>query len=256
MEGEFYFGNSYYLAKYHSAGIITEIKDGDEWLSEEMSWVSRSEIPFVTALRHSQMAQARLIEGNINPIIRQFGPFYEVKEVANFPSREECQQLVYRYCGYTNDASYHFYDHQVKEQEIRALTEAFDYENDLMIRAGSCLYKANILLDSSSVFAEEVYINTFIALEAILENLIASREKIDRSQAIDLIGDYLKIDNPGIDFEDHEEEMRDGIRNNIIHPYRRSGDLNPQPILMADYVYEDLSLVDWIFKKVIVGDIA
>ena len=257
MEGIFKVKNCYYLAQFHSAGIITEIKKSDDWLEQEMSWVTRSEIPFITALRHAQLKSEHLVEGALIPVLREFGPFYITKMVGKFPSRDECKQLVYKYCGYANDGGYHFYKMNINGNDIKKLVMKFDYKNNLFVRAGSCLYKAYILLNTSSLFAEEIYNNTFIAFEAMVEHLKFKRGYLGRdarNKVIDLIGKYLKKDNPGVDFKDYEEEMREGIRNNIIHPLRtRSGERIAQPFLMADYVYEDLGFIDWLFKKIIEG---
>lgn len=257
LEGIFKAKNCYYLAKFHSAGIVTEIKKSDNWLEDEMSWVSRSEIPFVTAMRHVQLRSQHLVEGVLTPVLRKFKPFYVTKEVDKFPSRDECMQLVYKYCDYASDDRYDFYKSRVKEIDIVKLFRKFDYRNDLFVRAGSCLYKAYILLNTSHLFAEEIYNNAFIAFEAMVEHLKFKNGfsgKDARNKVIDLIGKYLKKDNPGIDFKDYEEEMRDAIRNDIIHPFRdRSGERIAQPFLMADFIFEDLGLIDWLFKKIIEG---
>jgi hypothetical protein len=259
LEGIFKFKRNYYLAKFHSAGIITEIKKSDSWLEQEMSWVSRSEIPWVTVLRHFQLESEHLVEGSLTPILKKHDTHYFIENVEKFPSKQECMNLIYKYCGYSTNGDYHFYTKKVNEGEIVDLMHGFDYKNNIMIRAGSCLYKAYTLLNTSSAFAEEVYINVFVAFEAIVE-LLKSRHgfkgKGSRNKVVDLIENYLKIDNPGIDFRDYEEEMREGIRNNIIHPYRtHSGDKIAQPFLAADYIFEDLGFIDWIFKKVIEGKI-
>lgn len=257
LEGIFKVKNYYYLAQFHSAGIITEIKKSDDWLESEMSWVTRSEIPFVTALRHVQLDSEHLVEGALTPVLRRFKPFYIIKEVDKFPSRADCMQMVYRYCEYANDGEYHFYKRNISESDIAELIKKFDYKNNLFVRAGSCLYKAYILLNTSHLFAEEIYNNTFIALEAMIEHLKFKhgfKGRNARSKVIDLIGEYLKKDNPGIDFKDYEEEMREGIRNNIIHPFRGySGEKIAQPFLMADSIFEDLGFVDWLLKKIIEG---
>lgn len=249
--------NYYYLAKFHSAGIVTEVKKSDKWLENEMSWVSRSEIPFLTAFRQSQFLEPRLVRNSLVPVIRQFMPFYELITVDKFPSDEECMQLVYKYCEFACDGGYIFSQESIDKESIKELIEAFDYRNNLMVRAGSCLYKAYVLLETSHTFAEEIYTNTFIALEAIIEILKTKYNfsgRDSRSKTVDKIAEYLKTENPGSDFKDYEEEMREGIRNNIIHPYRsNSGEKIDQPFMMADYVYEDLSYVDWIFKQLIKG---
>jgi hypothetical protein len=238
---------------------VTEIKSGDDWLEQEMAWVSRSEIPFVTAMRHAQLEGPHLIEGALTPILRRYNPFYVVKDVEVFPSSDECQQLVYKYCDYAAAGSYHFYERNVDVANLKELVNAFDYDNDLLVRAGACLYKAYILLANSHTFAEEIYIDAFIAFEAMVEQIISNRKlkgRTARFQVIDIIGEYLKTSEPGVDFADYEEEMRDGIRNNIIHPFRhRTGERVAQPFLMADYIFEDLGFIDWLFKKMIEGNL-
>ena len=123
LEGIFIIRNNYYLAEFHSAGIVTEIKKSDDWLEKEMSWVSRSEIPFVTAIRHSQIKEAHLIEGALTPVVRRFGPFFKIKSVDKFPSKDECRQLIYKYCDYSTDGDYHFYKHKTKREDIENLKD-------------------------------------------------------------------------------------------------------------------------------------
>lgn len=257
LEGTFRVRNYYYLAQFHSAGIVTEIKLGDDWLEQEMAWVTRSEIPFVSAMRHAQLEGPQLVEGALTPLLRRFNPFYVVKNVDVFPSEDECMQLVYKYCGYAGAEPYHFYRRNVDAGSVAELVDAFDYDNDLLIRAGSCLYKAYVLLANSHTFAEEIYIDAFIAFEAMVEHMISSRKlkgRPARNQVIDIIAEYVKAHEPGVDFTEYEEEMRDGIRNNIIHPLRhRTGERVAQPFLMADYIFEDLGFIDWLFKKIIEG---
>lgn len=259
LEGEFQVGNNYYFAKFHSAGIITEVCVDDKWLEGETVWVSRSEIPFVTALRHVLLEDMSLIEGSATPIIRQSGTFYELKDVDRFPNKDECRQLVYKFCGYVSGDKYQFYKKRISQRDLRDIYYSFDIEGGLLIRAGACLYKSYLLLESSFTFSEEIYTNAFIAFEAMIEYLANNKGytgKTKRERALDDVGVYLSTTEPGMCFRDHEEEMRDMIRNNIIHPFRHSGEINENPDLMADYVLEDLGLIDWIFKLVVTGQIS
>lgn len=249
--------NYYYLAQFHSAGIVTEIQSGDDWLDGEMAWVTRSEIPFITAIRHFQLDGPHLVQGAVTPILRRYKPFYVVETVEEFPSEDQCMELVYKYCDYATDQPYHFHKRDVDTAIVEELVECFDYDNDLLIRAATCLYKAYVLLANSHTFAEEIYVNVFIAFDAMVEQLISVRKLkggAARHQAIDIIGKFVNRNEPGVDFADYEEEMRDGIRNNIIHPLRhRTGKRVAQPFLMADYIFEDLGFIDWLFKKLIEG---
>jgi len=244
-------GNNFYGSSSSYCGIITEIKKSDDWLEEEMSWVSRSEIPFITALRLAQLGNENegiLINGLI-PIIRNYGPVYIVKEVSSFPNEKDSINLLMEYCGLIIEGSYNF-QREIDENKIIGLFKSFDYKSKLLIRAGSCLYKAHILLNTSLVFSEEVYINTYIAFESIVE-LLKIKFQISRKEAV------RRISKLGFgDFEEYEEEMRDGIRNNIIHPYRNQyKEKIAQPFMMADYVYEDLSFIDWLLKQFLEGRI-
>ncbi|MDD3679274.1 MAG: hypothetical protein PHX72_00205 [Candidatus Shapirobacteria bacterium] len=253
LRGEFKVGNNFYYGKFHSSGVVTEIRAKDDWLDQEMAWLSRSEIPFITALRHTRVkmysAGTYLVSGG-TPFIRKFGPFYKTLEVEKFPSKDECRDLIREYCRLATDESYHFTNKGVAVGSVLKLFRLFDYNNDFFIRAGSCLYKAYILLNTSSTFAEEIYTNTFIALEAIIE-YIKQRDGVkDRKKIVEKISSLKSVNN----FEDYEEEMRDGIRNDIIHPFRdKYGEAIAQPFMMADFVYEDLAFVDWLFKQVLVG---
>lgn len=260
LAGIFKIRNYYYLAQFHSAGIVTEIRSDDDWLEQEMSWVTRSEIPFVTAMRHAQLEEPHLVAGALTPIVRRFKPFYVVKSVQTFPAAEECMQLVYKYCEVASDGPYHFYEGTTDVISVHKLFDRFDYDNDFLVRAGACLYKAYILLGCSHTFAEEIYVNTFIAFEAMIEYMISRGRRVremSRNDVVNVISDYLKAKEPGVDFTEYEAEMRDGIRNNIIHPFRRhTGERVAQPFLMADYIFEDLALVDWLFKKIIEGELS
>ncbi len=259
LEGVFRVDNNHYLAKYHSAGMVTAIRKDDDWLDQEMCWVSRSDIPFITALRHVQLQKPHLVEGVLTPNIKRFTPFYFIEEFQTFPSTDECMQLIYKYCDFANDGGYHFYQSDIKEDEIAKIYELFDYKNDFFVRAGSCLYKAYILLNTSHTFAEEIYVNVFIAFEALVQHLKLDKKLNSREDVIDVIDSYVKKKQPGIDFKDYEKEMRNQIRNNIIHPLRTFGGYKDekiaQPFMMADYVFEDLGFVDWLFKKFIEGEL-
>lgn len=257
LEGIIHVHRFCYFAKFHSAGLVTEIKANDNWLDDETAWVSKTELPFITAIRHAQLGSEPLINQGLTPIIHRYQPLFETLEVEEFPTRDQCMELVYKYCDYSTDGIYHFYNRDIKESKIKELVEAFDCNNDLIVRASACLYKAYILLNASWTFAEEVYVNAFISFEAIIEDLILCHGFTgadSRNMAIDIIDKYLMKDNPGIDFADYEEEMRDGIRNNIIHPFRRhSKKPVAKPVITADDIFEDLSFIDWLFKKVIEG---
>lgn len=66
LKAKFKLRNNFYACENTFCGIITEIGNSDEWLDEEMSWVSRSEIPFITTIRHSQIChefQGNLVSG-------------------------------------------------------------------------------------------------------------------------------------------------------------------------------------------------
>ena len=164
--------NNFYGCNQNYCGLVTEIKKSDDWIDQEMSWITRSELPIVTALRLSQLFDEynmMLISGLI-PIIKEEGPIYTIKEVSNFPNKRDCIYLLKEYCCSVDCNSYDF-QRQGNEKEIKKIFKSFDYNNNLITRAGACLYKANILLRTSSAFAEEIYINSFIALEGIIEYL-------------------------------------------------------------------------------------
>lgn len=259
FEGSFRIDNNYYLAKHHSAGIITEIKKSDNFGESEMFWVSRSEIPFVTAIRHTQSVS---VDSSICfgisalPILRRHRPCFEFKVVDSFPSNDECMQLIYKYCSLVTDNEYRFYERDTKISEIETIFHKFDYEDDLLVRAGACLYKAYILLDTSgSTFAEETYTNTYIALEAIIEDIKIKNSFSSKDEVLDYLDEKLRNLKICPQFKEYEKEMRDGIRNDIIHPFRKHyGEKIAQPFLMADYVYEDLPFVDLIFKNLLLGE--
>jgi len=243
--------NNFYCGSPACCGLITEVKKSDKWLEQENFWVTRSEIPLVTALRLSQIGdecEGFLVPGLI-PIIRDYGPAYTTKEVEKFPGRKDCIGLLGEFCRFANSDSYSF-QREGNEQKIIKLFKSFDYKNNLLIRAGACLYKAHILLETSFVFSEEIYVNTYIALEGLIEylklNLNVGRK-----------GVLKKIVSTGVDnFEEYEEEMRDFIRNDIIHPYRnRYKQKIALPFMSADDVFEDLSFIDWLFKQVLLNRI-
>jgi len=73
--------------------------------------------------------------------------------------------------------------------------------------------------------------------------------KVNRNEII------KKITLVGVgNFAEYEEEVRDFIRNDIIHPYRNKYKQKiAQPFLMADHVLEDLSFVDWLFKQIMLN---
>jgi hypothetical protein len=245
VKGDLKIKNNFYGGSDSYCGIITEIKKSDDWLDQEMSWVSRSEIPLITALRLAQLGNENegiLINGLI-PIIRNYGPAYIVKEVSSFPNEKDCINLLMEYCGLLIEGSYNF-KREIDENKIIGLFKSFDYKSKLLTRSGSCLYKAHILLNTSLVFSEEVYVNTYIALESIIE-LLKIKFQIGRKEVIS------RISRLGfVDFEEYEEEMRDGIRNDIIHPYRNQyKEKIAQPFIMADYIYEDLSFIDLLLKQ-------
>ncbi len=255
LEAEFLCGNCYYFGGFHSAGIVTEIKPDDDFSSwGGMSWIDRSEIPFITALRHVQHEEQFLVSG-ITPIIRKFKPFYEYEVVSSFPKKEECKQLVYKYCNLATDQSYNFFRKNVNELDVKKLFENFDYSNDLLIRAGTCLHKAYILLNTSNTFTEEIYINVYIALEAIIEHLKIEKSFPNRKHVIDFLDERLDELKICVKFREYEQDMRDEIRNDIIHPFRsRTKKKIAHPYLTADNVYEDLPLVDIIFKNLLNGE--
>lgn len=254
MEGDFKVGNNYYYAKYHYAGILSEIKRSDDWLDQEMSWISRSEIPFITVLRHIQLGdRPHLVLGNPTPIIKRFEAYHKIEEKEKFPTNEECRQLIMGVCNIVTDDEYRLFKPNIKEQDIKDYYKNFKYSNDFFIRAGSCIHKAYILLNTSTVFSEEIYINLFIAFEALIE-FLKIRWILDRKDVVSKI-DGMELEK-GMSFIEYEEEMRDMIRGDIIHPFRREEKRTvAQPFLMADFVYEDLAFVDWFFKQILLKKI-
>lgn len=245
-------GNNFYGGGSDYCGIITEIKKSDDWLEQEMPWVSRSEIPFLTALRLAQIYdehQGNLVSG-LTPFVQKYGIVYTVKEVNTFPNADSCKKVLEEHCFFLCDSSYSFHKRKVTNTDITEILRAFDYKSNLIIRSGSCLYKANLLLSKSSAFAEDVYINTSIAFEGIIEYL-RLKHKMNRKKVVG------KITKFGVqNFPEYEEEMRDMIRNDIIHPYRKhEGRKIAQPFIMADYIFEDLGFVDWLFKQVLLNKV-
>lgn len=252
-KGTFMIYNNYYLAEYHSAGMISKIEDDDNFDESETFWITRSEIPLITSIRHSQL-QGQYLTPSAIPIIRRHTPFFIIEDVEKFPSKEDCRQLIYKYCNLATDEEYDFLENKIDERKIKKLFDNFNYHDDLIIRAGSCLYKSYILLETSnSTFSEEIYINTYIALESIIEHLnIIS--KLTREKTLDFLDKKLGELEVCQEFKEYEFEMRESIRNNIIHPYRnKTGISNPNVFLMADYVFEDLPLVDLIFFHLLQG---
>lgn len=251
MEGDFKIGNNYYYAKFHYAGTLNEIKKSDDWLEHEMSWVSRSEIPLITTLRHVQFGDEPHLVLNPSPVLKRFEAYSKIKKVEKFPTDEECRQLIMSVCNVVTDEEYHLFHTEITRQALNAYYKLFKYSNDLLIRAGSCLHKAYILLDTSVVFAEEIYVNLFIAFEALLE-FLKSEWGFTRKQVISKISEMNL--QKGMDFVEYEEEMREMIRNDIIHPFRRDEQRKvAQPFMIADMIYEDLAFVDWLFKQLIIG---
>ena len=114
------------------------------------------------------------------------------------------------------------------------------------------MYKANILLNTSHTFAEEVYINISITLEAIIEYIkiqYTLKTKKDAIEFLDINLKKLKIFNY---FLEYEEEMRESTRNNIIHPFRnKTLEKNAHADLDADTIFEDVPVVDIVFKAVL-----
>src|SRR3990167_3162026 len=113
-----------------------------------------------------------------------------------------------------------------------------------------------LITNTIYAFAEEIYINLFIAFECIIEYL-KLKNSIERKYVIESIEKLLaKNKMSGVDFKSYEEEMRDYIRNDIIHPFRNYiKEQVAQPFMMADYVFEDLGFVDWLFKQLIIGEL-
>ncbi|MEA1936702.1 MAG: hypothetical protein U9N04_01150 [Patescibacteria group bacterium] len=251
-KGEFRLDGYYYLAEYHSAGMILKIKKNDNFNKSEMWWVTRTEIPFITAIRHSQL-NGQYLTPRTSPIIRRDGPLFIIKDVEKFPSTNECRQLIYKYCDLCTDDAYDFLSKKISKNKIKKNLANFDYNEDLIIRAGSCLYKAYILLETSSTYAEEIYVNIYIALEAIIEHLNI-KNNFKKEETLLFLEKQLSDLNVCQEFEKYEFEMRESIRNNIIHPYRRKSKVsNPNVFLMADYVFEDLPLVDLLFFHLLNG---
>lgn len=239
--------NNFYGADLNYCGIISEVKNCDGWLGTEISWVSRSEIPIITALRLSQLNDEYntvLIPGLL-PLINENSPIYILKNVISFPNNKECIKLLIENSSLMGEGQYSFL-RMGDKNEIIKIFKSFDYKNNLLIRAGSCLYKANILLRTSFTFSEEIYINSYIAFESLIEYL-KLKYKLERKKILRMFAS-IGIEN----FEDYEEEMRDSIRNNIIHPYRiKYKQKIAQPFMAADYVLEDLGFVDWFFRQVL-----
>lgn len=270
LEGIFRVDNNFYFGKRGIAGIVTEIREDDDWLvvgdgwlsGHEMPWVSRSEIPFITALRQSQMIATDNFPSWNNfpscvfsgtPFIEKYAPFFGVKDVDKFPSEEECEKLIRKHCPVLANEPYSFYTRDISNEDVSKLYRLFDYKSDLLVRGGSCIYKAYILINTSHTFAEEIYLNVYIALESIIE-FLKLKEGLKRKKVVERIGSLNQKEIGGSDFKEYEEEMRDDIRNNIVHPYRsRYGEEVAKPHMRFAYIYEDLPLVDWLFKNLLMG---
>lgn len=246
----------YYQGRATASGTVTRVDEGDQWLEAETAWLSRSEIPFITALRHVQLESPHLVLG-LTPAVHRFELSYCVEAVEDFPTATECASLLDRECAsLLAGGAYQVEPRpEINEFAVGTHTQAFDKSNSLLLRAGSCLHKAYVLLNTSHVFAEEVYVNAFIAFEAIVGNLMVAKGLGRRKDAIHLIADFMRPLEPGMDFLEHEEEMRDWIRNDIIHPLRSHGTINENPSTYMGFIYEDLGLIDWLFKQSIAGNL-
>lgn len=243
--------NNFYGCSLDYCGLITEVKKNDDWLEQETAWVARSEIPFVSALRLSQVKNERekILVSGLLPIIRDSSPIYTIKKISKFPNQKDCIDLLREHCRPVCNDSYSF-QNVGDEQEITKIFKAFNYKDDLLIRTGACLYKANILLNTSFVFAEEIYLDTYIAFESLIEHL-KLKYKVNRNEIVRKVA-LMGVSN----FTEYEEEMRDFIRNDIIHPYRNKYKQKiAQPFLIADYVLEDLCFVDWLFKQILLNEV-
>ena len=75
--------NNFYGGSPNYCGLITEVKKSDRWLDQETFWVTRSEIPLVTALRLSQLVdeqpEAHLLIPGLIPILKDDGLVYVLK---------------------------------------------------------------------------------------------------------------------------------------------------------------------------------
>lgn len=259
LKGEFKIRNNFYIATENLAGSVVEIKEDDDWLDGELGWVSRSEIPFITAIRLAQVSDNP--DGNIwgrdpTPIITKFGDDHGVsflsrqKEYDNFPSRQKCIELI-KEKSEIETKKYIIENKKISRKKILNIFKQFDYYDDLLIRAGTCLHKAHTLERVSYIFSEEIYNNLFISFEAIIEYL-KQLNGTTRGEVLKAI----ELRSGSSNFLEYEEEMRDEIRNNIIHPWRDVyKESVVQPMVDIDYIFEDLPFVDWLFRQVILDKI-
>lgn len=252
LSGEFLYKNNYYLASKKNSGTVVEIKKSDKWLDQELSWVSKSEIPLITTIRHCQLpndANDSPLALSATPLISEMAIVSKIISVNKFPSKKICKKLIKNYTTEIGVKEYKIWNKKISNKEFSDCFRKFDYKNKLLVRAGACIHKAFLLLDTGYCFGEDIYINHFIALEAIINHLMR-KYKINRKKVIDAIGSLPSVN----EFNDYEDEMRDSIRNNIIHPWRdKYNELVENPFLMADYIYEDLEFTDWLFKQVLCG---
>ena len=132
INNNFYGGNPGYC------GLITEVEKRDDWLDQEMAWVSRSEIPIISALRLSQIISEE--EGNIFqtgnlvsgliPTIKEHGSIYTTKIVEKFPSKKNCVYLLKDYCNIACSNSYTFQNIGT-EDKITKIFKSFNYKSNL-----------------------------------------------------------------------------------------------------------------------------
>jgi hypothetical protein len=257
-KGQFLVGDNFYYASDHLAGTVVTLRPDDNWIEGEFAWVTRSEIPFISAIRLSQVEDNldKMIPGrNPNPYITKYGPrkhgifaLSHYKEYKKFPSEAECIELIKKESK-DYKLTYKFIDKSINRTNVQQIYNSFNYYDDLIIRAGVCLHKAYTLQSVSYMFSEEIYTNLYIAFEAIIEYLKLLNDT-DKDQILEAIN---KIPGTG-HFLRYEEEMRDQIRNNIIHPWRENYEISVvQPMQSIEYIFEDLPFVDWLFKQVILN---
>lgn len=259
LGGQITIEGNFYIASQKLAGSVVMLKKDDDWLDGELAWVSRSEIPFITAIRLSQVSDDP--NGNIwgrdpTPIITKWGSnhgaFYLSKQAdyKYFPTEQECLKLLSNESKNLN-LNYALEHKTLNSNDISSIYHAFDYENDLLIRAGACLHKAHTLERTSYIFSEEIYVNLYIAFEAIVEYL-SQAKSMSRKRILEAIGGISGTNS----FLEYEEEMRDDVRNNIVHPWRKKyQETIVQPMIDVDYVFEDLPFVDWLFKMVLLDHV-
>lgn len=259
VKGEYLVGNNYYYVSKDIAGTVVELKDDDDWLDGELAWVSRSEVPFITAIRLSQVSDDP--DGsnwgiNPNPIISKYGPPHglwtleKLPEFNYFPDKKKCLELI-KQLPRDNNSPYKLASRSPTQQNVELIYKKFPYEDDLLIRAGACLHKAHLLESVSYMFAEEIYVNLYISFEAIIE-FLKQKHNLSRKSIIQNIANVPGTGN----FLEYEDEMRDFIRNNIIHPWRdKNQEAVVQPMRDVDFIFEDLPFVDWLFRQVILEKI-